>query len=330
MAELIQDYDRSVVTSQAPQSRISGAEVAQPYQEMAKAFDKLGAGLDAVSVPLAERAAAEDLQKQKVAIGPDGNPQVLNPANSVMFGDAGKAYEHAVAAGTVAQIGNVMSQDLTETHTQFPLDPAKFKAASDVQVQKMTDEAQNPVIGQAIAREGRQLQTQHLDAITNAAAMNDIENSKKSILSNIEDQKNTLIGLARQQGGTYSDAFRQATVKLNNSYDELATNKLFKTPQDQIDLEKKNTAALIQGEAVVAHVDDTFNKKGKAQAQAELREMVLNNPELRETDRTRLNAQGMARLGFLTDDARATNEANKEMVTGYEKALAEEIGRAHV
>lgn len=323
MAELLQDYDHSVVTSQAPRSNITSAEVAQPYQEIGKAFDKLGGALGDVAVPLAEKAAAEDLMKQKVVIGPDGNPQVLNPANSVMFGDAGREYKRAVASGTVAQVGNVMSQDLTEMHTKFPLDPQGFKTASDAQIQKLSDTAINPVIGQALVREGRQLQTQHLDAITNASAMNDIENQKKSILSNIEDQKNTLIGLARQPGGTYSDAFKQATVRLNDAYDNLGSNKLFKTPQDQIDLEKKNTNALMQGEGVVAQVDETFNKKGKAEAQVELREHVLNNPDLKETDRTRLYAQGMARLGFLTDDARATNEANKEMVSGYEKALAD-------
>jgi hypothetical protein len=111
-----------------------------------------------------------------------------------------------------------------------------------------------------------ELQTQHFNGITDRSASLDIENQRKSIQAQIDDQKNTLIALARQ-GGTDTPEFKQGAAKLNAAYDALGTNPLFKVPQDQIDLEKKNTAAFMQGEAVVADVDSIFTKRNKGDAQ---------------------------------------------------------------
>src|SRR5262249_42556592 len=150
---------------------------------------------------------------------------------------------------------------------------------------------------------------------------NDLDNQKKSITSNIEDQKNTAIALARKNGAD-SPEFKQAIERMNASYDALAENPLFKMPRDQIEREKKNTAALLQGEAIVAHVDETFNKRGKAEAQKALNEAILQNPNLREVDRTRLYTQGIARLGYLTADAKEQITANRQITTEMESGLA--------
>jgi hypothetical protein len=88
----------------------------------------------------------------------------------------------------------------------------------------------------------------------------------------ITDQKNTLQGLARQPGGTDTPEFKQALERMEASYQALGTNPLFKMPQDQIDLEVKNFKGLLQGEALVAHIDETFTKKGKGDAQKALTE----------------------------------------------------------
>ena len=101
------------------------------------------------------------------------------------------------------------------------------------------------------------------------------------------------------------------------------SNPLFKTPQDQVDLEKKNSAALMQGEALNAQMDATFKTpNGKALAQQQLVDHVLNNPDLREIDRTRLYSQGMARLAYLSGDMKERVDANKKVIEETEAALA--------
>lgn len=310
-----------ITTTEAPVSKLSGADIAQPYQSMAKGMGDLAKGLESVAVPLAERQAAEDLQNQKVTRNADGSVTVANPASQpLIFGDAGKAYTEAVKVGTIAQHYNALSQDFAQLHAQFPTDPDAFKAAAQAHLDKTAQTVTGP-LGQAVQREGSQLLTQHFNAITSSAASNDIENQKKSITSQIEDQRNTAIALARQNG-TDSPEFKQAIQKMNLSYDALATNPLFKMPADQIELEKKNTFALLQGEALVAHVDDTFNKKGKGEAQKALQEGVLNNPNLREVDRSRLYSQGLSRLGYLTADAKVQIDANRQITSELETGLA--------
>lgn len=309
-----------IVTSTAPQSSITSGAIEQEYNQRAAAYGKVADTLMDVSTDLAKKQAADDLMNQKVTRNADGSVNVENPASApLIFGDAGEAYSNAVKVGTIAQHANSLSQDFANLHTQFPTDPTAFKAAADAHLAKTAQTIGGP-IGEAVQQEGQQLLTQHYNAITSTAASNDVENQKKSITAQIEDQKNTAIALARQNGAD-SPEFKQAVAKMNLSYDALATNPLFKTPQDQIDIEKKNTAALLQGEAVVAHVDATYNKRGKAQASEEL-QTLLTNPDMREVDRSRLYTQGMARLAYLTADAKVNVDANRQITTQLEEGLA--------
>jgi muramidase (phage lysozyme) len=318
----------AIVTSQAPTSAITPAIIQQQANSRAAAIDKTASAygkvaddLMEVSTRLAKNQAAEDLMQQKVTRDADGNVTVQNPASApLIFGDAGRAYSDAVKVGTIAQHSNSLSQDFAELHQEYPTDPAGFKKAAEAHLAKTSQAVTGP-LGQAVQVQGNQLLTQHFNAITSVAASNDLENQKKSITSQIEDQKNTAIALARQNGAD-SPEFKQAIEKMNLSYDALATNPLFKMPPDQIEREKKNTFALLQGEALVSHVDSTFTKRGKADAQKALEEGILKNPNLREVDRSRLYAQGLSRLGYLTADAKANIDANRQITTEMEGGLA--------
>ena len=169
---------------------------------------------------------------------------------------------------------------------------------------------------------GRDLETQHFNAITNQTANLDIANQQKSINATITDQKNTLQGLARQPGGAETPEFKGALERLQASYSALTTNPLFRMPQDQVDLELKNFKALLQGEGLVAHVDETFSRKGKAEAQAVLSRDILQNPNLSETDRSRLYTHGMSRLAYLTGDAKEKIDAGRKVVGELETNIA--------
>lgn len=317
----------AIVTSTAPQSSVSRSDIQGNADLMANALSKVADASMDVATDMAKKQAADDLQNQKVTLNADGSVNVVNPANSVIFGRAGEAYNNAVQAGTIAQHSNVISTEMNALHDKYPTDPAAFKAAADAWKAQYTSQHGGGEVGQAITQQADQVQTQHLNAITNTAASTDIENQKKSITATIEDQKNTAIALARQ-GGTNTPEFTQAVQRMNASYDALGTNPLFKTPQDQIDIEKKNTSSLLQGEAVVAHVDETFNKRGKPEAQKALEESILQNPNLREVDRSRLYTQGMSRLAYLTADAKVNIDANRQITTHFEDGLAKGVIKA--
>ena len=308
-------------TAVAPHSAITPGLIEQSANMRADALGKVADDLMDVSTDLAKKQAADDLLNQKVTRDADGNVVVQNPASApLIFGKAGEAYSDAVKVGTLAQHSNSLSMDFADLHQKYPTDPAAFKAAAEAHLALTAQKVTGP-LGEAVQAQGNQLLTQHYNSITSTAASNDLENQKKSITSQIEDQKNTAIALARQNG-VDSPEFKQAVEKMNLSYDALGSNPLFKMPQDQIDLEKKNTAALLQGEALVAHVDDSFTKRGKAEAQKVLDQNILQNPNLREVDRSRLYTQGLSRLAYLTSDAKATIDANRQITTELEGGLS--------
>jgi len=313
--------DTGIVTSRAPQSSVTGNDIRRSYNQAADAAGNVADVMMDVAKQGAKKEAADELMNQKVVRNADGSVSVENPVSSpLIFGDAGRVFSDAVKVGTIAQHSNSLSQDFAELHTKFPTDPAGFKAAAQAHLDKTAQTVTGPM-GEAIQQQGSQLLTQHYNAITSTTASNDIDNQKKSITAQIEDQKGTMIALARQ-GGTDTPEFAQANQKLLASYDALATNPLFKMPVDQIELEKKNVQGLLQGEALVAHVDGTFNKKGKAEAQKVLQEGILQNPNLKESDRSRLYTQGLSRLAYLTGDAKATIDANRQITTQFETGLS--------
>jgi muramidase (phage lysozyme) len=311
-----------LVTSTAPTSSVSRSDIISSNDHMARAIGQVADATMDIATRQAKEQAAEDLSQQKVVRNEDGSVSTINPANSVIFGRAGEAYNEAVRAGTIAQHSNVVSQELTELHTKYPTDPAAFRKASDAWLETYTSQHGDGIAGQAIRQQADRQLTQHYDAIVTQAANLDVTNQQKSINAVIADQKNTLQGLARQPGGTDTPEFRGALERLKASYSALGTNPLFKMPQDQIDLEVKNFTGLLQGEALVAHVDETFTKKGKAEASTILNREILQNPNLSEADRSRLYTHGMARLAYLTGDAKEKIDAGRKVVGELETNIA--------
>lgn len=321
MAELLPDAG-PLVLSQAPTPGISPSQVAQPYQELANTLDKAGDTLNTISIRAAKVAAYQALADQKITRGTDGSITVENPDSApLLFGDAADEYERTVAAGTTANWGNAISQKLTELHAQHPADAAGFKTASDAFLNGI-DTKMPESLHVAILREGAQQQTEHLNSITNQSASIDVANNKQAVLDYNDSLKNTAIAIARQNG-TSSPQFQQAVSKLDAAYDALGSNPLFRTSPQQIDLEKRYLHGMLQGEAVVSSTDETFNKKGKAAAQQVLEQSILQNPDLKESDRSRLYSQGMSRLQFLSGDAKAAVDANRAVVESLEKGLSE-------
>jgi len=321
MVQLATVPDR-IVTSEAPTSSVSRQDIIGNTNLMAKAISDVADAQMEIATRQAKEQAADDLQQQKVMRNPDGSVSVADPANSVIVGRAGQAYKHAVEVGTIAQHSNVISTDLNDLHQKHPTDPAAFKAAADAWKAKYAKEHGGGLVGEAISQQFDSQATQHYNSISNTASKLDIVNQQKSITATIDDQKNTLQGLARQPGGTYTPEFKAAQEKLDASYEALGTNPLFKMPREQIDLEKKSFRGLLQGEAIVSEIDATFTKKGKAEAQKALSENVLQNTNITEADRNRLYSHGMARLQYLTADSKEKIDAGRKVVTELETNIA--------
>ena len=323
--ELLRDLPQGVVTTTAPQPKLSSAEVAQPFQQMGGALKETGAALGDIAVPFAERQAAQDVMQQRIIKGPDGAPQVVNPATSLIFGDAGKAYSRAVAEGTAAQMANSVSQDATALHAANPNDPAKLRAAYDGYNDSLNQNLGNlpPQTQQLVRQTNARDQSAHLDASINEQANLRIDNDKKSILANIDNQKNIMSALAMQPGGTDSQDYKNAQAEYVRQMDALASNPLFKMPPDQIALMRKEWAGELQGLAIRAHVDETLTKSDKATAQKEA-ESIYTISSIPMAQRDQLYRATMAHLEYRTAeqtaeqklDGQALESARADLVAG--------------
>src|SRR5271166_855616 len=186
--------------AKAPTSHLSAEQLAQPGKGMAAALEKWSGATNAVAVPLAERQAYADLSQQKVTRDANGNVQVLNPANSVMFGEAGQRYNEIVRQGTAAGAANVVAQQMTDLRIRNPMDANGFKAASDAWIDQFGKQFGDTPWGAQAVLHARQSQTEHYDNIANAGALNSIDAGIKSTNAKIEGDLGTLSALARQNG----------------------------------------------------------------------------------------------------------------------------------
>src|ERR1700676_3734526 len=136
-----------VVTSEAPRSAVSGAEVAQPYQELGRALDKTGDALEGAAVPFAERAGAEAVSR-----APDGSLQVQN---APILGEAGAAYSRARKFAALSEGEGQVKRDDIALRQQHQDDPQGYQAAADAYKQKIVKDytaAAGPEVANAIGR----------------------------------------------------------------------------------------------------------------------------------------------------------------------------------
>ena len=311
-----------LVTTSAPKSSVSRGDIIGQGDMLAGAINKVADATMDIATRMAKDQAADDLQNQKVTRNEDGSVNVENRANSLIVGRAGEAYGEAVKAGTIAQHSNVISQEMNDLHAKFPTSPDEFRTAADAWKAKYLADHGSGEIGLALQQQADRLQTQHGNAITNVTGQLDITNQQKAITATIAEQKNTLQGLARQPGGTDTPDFKAAVERMEASYKALTLNPLFRMPPEQAELEVKNFKNLLQGEALVSHITETYTKRGKAEAQKALTEGILANPNLAEVDRNRLYAHGMARLQYLSADAKERIDAGRKVVGELETGIA--------
>jgi hypothetical protein len=147
MPEATEVRPQQVVTGDAPVSHVSGAEVAQPWDELARGLDKAGEGLEAVATPLAESAGLKS-----VTTDDQGN---LSVTKLPIFGAAGIAYSRAQKFSYLAQGEAAARQKDIEISKEHPNDPDAYQAAAnkfrDTVVQTANENA-GPEVGMSLSR----------------------------------------------------------------------------------------------------------------------------------------------------------------------------------
>ena len=248
-------------------------------------------------------------------------PQIATAQNSVILGKAGQDYNDAVVQGGKAMLASKISADVTDIHQQYPNDAQLFQTA--VKAKAAQYQSQYPgQLGNSLADMTNSLGAAHYANIVETDINRSTKESLQAITTHIDDTNNQLRAMARQ-GAINTPEYDRLSDALNDSYDDLGSNKSFGYSQDKIDSERAHSSDMLNGEFVVGRVDDAFNRKGKAEAQAVIQREIADNPNLvlGDAERNQLKTMAFNRLDYLTAEQRANQQALRPRVDSTVKIL---------
>jgi hypothetical protein len=322
MAVNLPTVGNQIVTSTAPQSSVSRGDIEQNANLMAGALGKVADTTMDIATDMAKTQAADDLQNQKVTLNADGSVNVLNPANSIIFGRAGDAYHAAVQAGTIAQHSNVISSEMNDLHQQNPTDPAAFNAAADAWKTQYLSQHGGGEVGQAISQQADQLQTQHSNSITNTAGTNDLKQQNSSLSAAQESARNDVSTMLRG-GANLSDPAVQARISAYDATTEArAANPLFGYSKEQAQLDRDTFHSEAAASRFLYQNDQIYKDQGPnggAKAALANAQDILSNPayKLSESERDQYYHKAVGEI--------RANEAIRKQDIGDARAAEREL-----
>ena len=326
MPDLLDLVPKEVVTSQQPRG-LSLGQVAQPYQELGAALDKMGAGLEDVATPLAERQGAKDAQS--ITRDAQGNLVVAPPP--AIFGPAGTAYVRALHVGALAQAdGDAKRADL-QLRQQFRDNPGAYDqygqptggylSAADAYKKKTVEQysdALGPAVGNAVGQTIDATTTQTYRGLLNEKERLDLERADSSMTARMTSARDDAMALARQGVGTDNPAMVQALDAYSGVLDERANNPRLAYSKDQRTLDLQTFQGDLAANRFLYHTNEAY-KSGGAQAAEQSAQDILSNPDYKltpaERDRYYHEAIGEVRA----------NEAIRHQSVGEARAAWSEI-----
>jgi hypothetical protein len=249
-----------IVTTDAPVSKLSGADIAQPYQSLANGLDNLGQGIDAVAVKEAEKAGAKAVTRDA-----DGNIQV---EKAPIFGAAGEAYTRAVKIGALAEADGAAQRADIELRTKYRDDPQGYLTAADAfrkkQIANMSAAA-GPEVGVALGRVIDRTTTQTYKGLLNEKERLDLQRADGAITAGINSASDDAIALARQGVPLDSRDMQGLLGKYTTLLDEKLKNPRLAYTQEQHDLDIQQFQGQLAGARNLYHVDQVYKDQSSTE-----------------------------------------------------------------
>jgi len=282
----------AVETSEAPQTRLSGTEVAQPYEELSRALDKTGDALETAAVPLAERAGAEAVTRDA-----NGDIQV---SHMPIFGLAGTAYARAVKIGALAEADGAADRQDIAIRQQYRDNPEGYAAAAQAYKQKAVQDmtaVAGPEVGTALGRSIDSKTTLTYRGLLNEKERLDLARADGSITAGINSASDDAIAMARGGAAANDPAMQQALSKYTSLLDEKTRNPRLAYTPEQRDFDLQQFQSQIAGARNLYHVDQVYKTQGYTAAMDSAKD-ILSNPDykLDETQRQGFYARSVGEI----------------------------------
>lgn len=323
MPDLIPSSTERIVTSEAPQSRLSSGDIAQPYEVLSRGLDKLGEGLEKVAEPLAERAGY-----QSVSMDNQGNLQV---SHAPIFGEAGAAYARARKFSALAQGEAAARRQDLEISQKFPNDPQGYLAAAGKFKDKLVNEYSkvSPEVGIALGRSIDNQTTYNYRYMLLQQQRTIRDNFDSDTKAAIKSRMDDIDGILNSGGGNTPEGKKEVSRKfreIEHLTHERVNNPILNAPAEEEHYNLKKMDERIGAGQFVGEVNNILKKQGIGKA-SDYVEGVLNNPDLSPSQRAINYAHGIAAVKEyqqgLERDANVANKVQKMRDDIFENQVIE-------
>ncbi len=235
---------RRLVTTQAPDSRVSAQDVASPFRMLGDALDAAAPGVDA----LAEREGQKAGLEKSITTGEDGLPTVtMMPA---MTGAYGAAYNRAATWAYTAKIANSIDEKVLAAKQEFAGNPAGFQAWAKGYAGDLIKREKDPTIRASVEKMVSGATSEAWRGIAADHQRTVIAGTKAAMKARREALDNRMAALANK-GALDSPEYRQAMADYDAIGREASTNAALGVPAEAVAAERNSMIARHTAEAII-------------------------------------------------------------------------------
>lgn len=303
-----------ITTSEAPTPRLSKADIAAPYAELAHNMDRMGEAATEVATNLAEQAGRKAVRTD------DAGNLVVDTAP--IIGPASQAYARAARMTVLAKLEPQIGDKLTEMRLEHPNDPQGFKDAAGAFLKEKTGQfANDPALAGAVEKAGAEAASHNYRTSLIETNRNQIAESLQAYQARIRDINEQTATLARQ-GGTGTPEYLSRAADRAALWNELQSDPRFKFSKERADLEIQEAYSHDVVQSVIGNVQRTYQDKRNIAATQKTLQDAFWGPgserlKLTATQRDRGITEGLHALANISAQDREAISENKQAVSGY-------------
>lgn len=242
--------------TRAPQSSVSGADVANVYGQIGAAFDAVGQTLQAKAQDDARIAG-----QNAVYTDENGNPKVdLKPNLSERNRIYNRTATQALMSRLAPEIRTAAARMAREANGDIGVFEPGWKGFRDRMMTNVDRELRGPV--EAMLNEAGSLQ---LEGIKEQKFRSDMQSAKREMLSERNYLMDTAASLA-MQGGHDTPEFNATLAKINSLNDELSGNPVFAYSPREAEIEMKSFSGRVKAESMIGEIDRAVETGGIVEA----------------------------------------------------------------
>ncbi len=255
MVKLPTIQPRGSVT-RGPQSSVSGAEIANPFQQIADALGTTGAAFEKQAIVEADRQGQDAVYRDA-----DGNLQVDRRSD---FSASGRAYNAAAGQGYAARLaGDVRARGTNlanEAKGNIDSFNAGWKGFRDQTLSVVPKEFRGAV-KTMLDTEGPRFAL----GVSEQKRTSDLKEFEGNVKAQIQLLDDDMAALARG-GGTGTEAYREKQNQLRTLWGQLAENPDFTVGKEEADIAVQRMESRHTSDAVLGTIDRTIQTGGLAEA----------------------------------------------------------------